>query len=669
MIGKSIKWCLGVAVFGIVQCLFLPACFSADDKPLQMEEVVVTATRDKEEIRKVPANVTIITAREIQESGATTIPEVLNKTEGINIRSYSGNASQALIDMRGFGGDNPYSKTLIMLDGRRLNRPDMLPVNLLQIPLNNVERIEVIRGPGSVLYGDSAIGGTINIITKRGEGKPKANASVTVGSYGLHDEQVGVSGASGKISYAVTGENQFSFGYRDRSKFSSEGGGLNLGYDVSDKLALDLGLSSTKTSYDLPGQLTRSQVEQDRRQAGNPNDDGSDKYYNANLKVESFWGDYGRLAVNFLYGQKDLAVNMTSWGAFNNNLINTYGVTPKYILEKSIFGHTNKVTLGLDYYYENLNQDRYRDIERTAKTAFVKLTRESIGYYIRDEFSILSDLILSAGYRAESATIEGKDTNAATQTTIFDDKKVHNAEAYEAGLNYLIGRKSKVFAKYTTVYRIPFTDEQAVYSGFGSDEFLKNLEKEKGESYEVGTQFYPLENLRIGLSIFRTDMINEIVFNNATFRNENLDATRHEGVEFSLVYELKKWGKFYGNFTYNRAIFEAGVNVGKTVPLVPARKANAGLEIYLPYYFTICPAVRYADDAFQGGDNSNTADKVRSYTSYDLFLQYRRTYKNYKISGFIGAENLTDQKYDLILYNGYYPYPGLTVKGGVSIEF
>jgi len=92
-------------------------------------------------------------------------------------------------------------------------------------------------------------------------------------------------------------------------------------------------------------------------------------------------------------------------------------------------------------------------------------------------------------------------------------------------------------------------------------------------------------------------------------------------------------------------------------------------KIYLPYDFTISPAVRYAGNAFQGGDNSNTADKVKSYTFYDLFLQYRRTYNNCKISGFIGAENITDQKYDLILYNGYYPYPGLTIKGGVSIEF
>ena len=159
-----------VLLISLVSFSPLHAASNNDDTPVTMEEVVVTATRDKQETRKAPANVTVITAEEISKSGATTVVEVLDKLESIQFRTYSGNSSQAMVDMRGFGGENPFGKTLVLLDGRRLNRTDMASINWMQMPVNNIERIEVVRGPGSVLYGDAAIGGVINIITKKVKG-------------------------------------------------------------------------------------------------------------------------------------------------------------------------------------------------------------------------------------------------------------------------------------------------------------------------------------------------------------------------------------------------------------------------------------------------------------------------------------------------------------------
>ena len=651
--------------------LILPVSIFAREgsDTVTMEEVVVTATRDKEEIRKIPANVSVITAKDIEESGATSIVEVLENLASINFISWSGNPSQAYIDMRGFGGDNPFGKTLVMLDGRRLNRPDMASVNWLQIPINNVERIEVVRGASSVLYGDSAVAGVINIITKRGVGKPKVNASVIVGSYGLHDERVGVTGSTGRLSYALTGENQKTFGYRERSKFSSKGAGLNLSYDCSDYFDISLGLSFNKTDFDMPGCLTKAQMEQDRRQyqPGHSHDDSSNKYSNVNLKMESFLGDFGRFDVNFLYGNKDINCAMSSWLLYYDADIDTFGVTPKYILEKDIFGQANKLILGLDYYHETLDRDKFSDREKTLKTSTAELTKNSIGCYIRDEFNILKELILSAGYRTERAEIKGNEI-LSTGVMPFDSKKIHKGEAYEAGLTYLIGGKSKVFAKYAQVYRYPFLDEQASYFGSVWDAFLIDLEKEKGKSYEIGTEFYPLENLKIGLTLFRINMEDEIA-PNAFWVNENLDKTRHEGVEFAMSYKLKNWAKLYGNFTYHDAEFREGGNVGKKVPLVPEEMANAGLEIYLPYAFTLRPEMRYVGKCYQGGDKANTSEQMNNYTLYDFFLFYRPKFDNFKISAFLGVENLTDEKHSIISWGGYYPQPGITAKGGISFMF
>jgi iron complex outermembrane receptor protein len=677
------------------------ACFAlaapkddSQEKAIVMEEVVVTATRDTEEIRKVPANVSVITAKDIEKSGATSIVEVLDKLESIQFRDYSGNSSQSVIDLRGFGGDNPFGKTLIMLDGRKMNRPDMSSINWLQIPLNNIERIEVVRGASSVLYGDAAIGGVINIITKKGEGKTKFNASIMAGSYGLHNERVGVTGSEDKWTYALNGENNFNSGYRERSQLSSQGGGLNVGYDASELFNISLGLSFNKTDYQMPGYLTKVQMEQDRRQyqqatpalfsVATPDDDGSDKYTNVNLGIKSILGSLGEIDINFLYGNKDIQTNMTSWSQFSNTKMDTYSITPKYILAKDIFGFKNKLVLGLDYYNEPYKKDFFSSRERTIKTSWADLTRDSLGYYIRDEFSILKSLILNVGYRSEQASIKASNTDTVTPANSFTNQdKTYNAEAYEAGLTWLVGKKSKVYGKYSTIYRIPFLDEVASYNGFGGTLFNNNLEKEKGVSTEVGMEIYPLDNLKIGLTLFRIDMEDEISwFATGMFTgyNKNQDKTRHDGAEVSLSYLWEKRAKLYGNFTYHKATFENGANNKKEMPLVPNRMANAGLEIYLPYNLMLRPEVRYVGDAFLSQDYNNISEKLESHTLYNLYLSYKPSFRKVTMTAFFGVENLTDVKYSSFgSYNvpaygsgapsTYYPMPGIMFKGGLSFEF
>jgi iron complex outermembrane receptor protein len=660
---------------------------------ITMEEVVVTATRDREEVRQVPANVSVITAKQIEQSGATTMVEVLDKLESIQFRDYSGNSSQSVIDMRGFGGDNPFGKTLIMLDGRRLNRPDMSSINWLQIPLNNIERIEVVRGASTVLYGDAAIGGVINIITKKGKGKPKFNASAIAGSFGLHNERVGVTGSTDKWTYALTGENNFNFGYRERSKLSSQGGGLDVGYDASDLFNVSLGLSFNKTDYQMPGALTKAQMDQDRRQYqpatpanwanAAPDDDGSDKYTNVNLGIKSFLGSFGQMDIHFLYGKKDLQTNIPSWtfNKYSNTSTDTYGITPKYILAKEIFGFKNKLIVGLDYYNEPYKKEFFSSRDRTTKTSWANLTKDSLGYYIRDEFSLLKNLILSAGYRLEHATIKGSNTDTITPANTFTDRdKTYNADAYEAGLTWLVGKQSKIFTKVATVYRIPFLDEVASFNGFGGELFLKNLEKEKGISMEAGTEIYPLNNLKIGLTLFRIDMEDEIQYVYVTpwsGYNQNVGKTRHDGAEISLSYMWEKRARLYGNFTYHMATFENGANNKKEMPLVPSQMANAGLELYLPWNLTIRPEVRYVGDAFLSGDNDNNTEKLEANTLYNLYFYYKPSVGKVNVTASFGVENLTDVKYssfgsDNVSWGGintYYPMPGIAFKGGLSFEF
>ena len=675
------KFLLVVLLLSFVSVLPIHAQNTKEDEPVQMGEVVVTATRDTQEVRKTPSNVTVITAEEISNSGATSVVEVLDKLESIQFRTTSGNSSQSYIDLRGFGGDNPFGKTLIMLDGRRLNRTDMASINWMQMPVSTIERIEIVRGAGSVLYGDAAIGGTVNIITKQGKGKPKFSAAVLMGSYGLNNERVGVTGATDKWTYALNGENQFSWGYRERSKYASQGSGLDVGYSASDLLNLSLGVSFNKVDYQMPGSLTKVQMEQDRRQYANSNDDGSDKYTNVNLSIKSFWGSFGQMEINFLYGKKDLQGNMASYYSYNYSDTNTdtYGITPKYILAKEIFGFGNKVIAGVDYYNQPYKKDFYNDRERTVKISMADLKRNSLGYYIRDEFSLLKNLILSGGYRSEQTSISGSNTDFSSPLNNFKDmKNTYDSEAYEAGVTWLWGKKSKAFAKYATVYRIPFLDEIASFNGWNAGTlFNTDLKKEKGISLEVGTEFYPLENLKIGLTLFRTDMEDEISWfatSLYTGYNKNQDKTRHDGAEVTFSYLCPKYLKVFGNYTYHMATFEDGVYNKKEVPLVSKHMANAGLEIYLPYNITLRPEIRHVSDAYLSGDFDNSTEKLAAYTLINIYLNYKQTLGKIGLTAFFGVDNIADVKYSTLGFdygtsgNYYYPMSGITFKGGLSIE-
>jgi len=660
---------------------------------LRMDEVVVTATRDWEEVRRVPADVSVITEEDIKKSGATSLVEVLEKLEGIQIRSYSGQSPQAMVDLRGFGGDNPFGKTLVLIDGRRQNRPDMSSNNWFQIPLGNIERVEVVRGANTVLYGDNAIGGVINIITKKGKGKLSGAASATFGSYGLHNERVGATGKQGKLSYAVNGENYFSWGYRDRSKLASQSAGFDFGYDLSDHIQLSLGIAGNRSDYNLPGALTKAQMNQDRRQYqpatpenwanAAPDDDGRDRTGRITLGAMAAHETLGQLDLLFSYGKNAYEYNMPSWNSnqYTNTDMDSYAFTPKYTLERAIYGFQNKFAAGLDYYDEPYRKASWNSRERQVKNGWAELRRKTLEFYLRDEFSPWKRLILAAGYRAGNTTIGGDYTDATDPKNNFSDQeKRHPAEAWEGSATFLIGKKSNLYGKYARIYRIPFLDEQASFNGWGGG-FYTNLEKEQGQSMEVGTLLYPLEALKISLSLFRIDMEDEITWNNTTKRNENLDRTRHQGAEGSFSWNIMGYVTLNGQFTYHLATFEDGQYNKKELPLVPNRIVGASADIKLPFHFYLRPEVRYVSDCYLSGDYDNTTEKLSSFIIYNLYLSFQKRQdirkQAFNIRAFVAVENINNEKFsgfgtDNESWGGlntYYPMPERTFKGGVTLEF
>ena len=634
------------------------------------EEIVVTASRAERTAADMPANVSVVTAGDIQRSGAANVVEALQSLGGVQFRSTSGNASQAEIALRGFG-ENSHGRVLILLDGQRLNRPDMAGLNWLQIPLANVERIEVLRGGQSALYGDNALAGVVNIVTKKGTPEPQTTLAVSGGSFGQHDERAGTQGAAGPLTYAANVERDATEGYRDRSAYRAWGAGGSLGYGSTERFQADLGLAYNEINFQLPGYLTKPELDQNPRQSVFHNDDARTTAWNVNLGLHAPTANAGRFDLRGTYGRQEMQSNLESWLSWSDVSIDSYGVMPKYILDRDLFGRKNTLLLGLDAGLDRLRINRFADPDRAAELVHAQVDKETIGLYARDEFEVMDRLTLGLGGRTEQARISADVSSPAGQ--LFDQAKTHQAQVTDASLNYRLGPQSKLFARAGTVFRFPFVDEQISYVGFGSDAFNPNLDAERGVNYEAGAEIALTTNCIASVTVFRLNMRDEIAYNAVKMQNENLDDTRRQGVEVALNYAVQRLLLLNASYTYTDARFSAGVNDGNEVPLVARHKLTAGGEVALPLDCAAGARFTYVSRQVLGGDVANQSPQLDAYTTVDLLLRYApRRLNGLEIFG--GVDNVFDTHYASVGYqgfsvDGYYPSPGRSWKAGASYRF
>ena len=247
---------LFLAVFAVP--LFPLAAFP-QSAPFTLDEIVVTASRTDSPLDEAPANVTVITAEQIKEMGAQTLVDVFEQEPGVFTQNYLGNAKTANIDIRGYGEAAPQN-VLFLVNGRRVNSIDLSGADLAQIPVDAIERVEIYRGPASVLFGDNAAAGVVNVILKAGEGAPKASVAATYGSYNFFKPEAMISGSQDKFSYMAFASDLDTDGYRHNDALHAKDVLGNFGFEVSDNLKLTLSTGTHADSYGMPGYLFWSQL-------------------------------------------------------------------------------------------------------------------------------------------------------------------------------------------------------------------------------------------------------------------------------------------------------------------------------------------------------------------------------------------------------------------------
>ncbi|MBN1797421.1 MAG: TonB-dependent receptor [Spirochaetales bacterium] len=630
-------------------------------------EVVVTADRVETETTKIPAHVTVITAEELKAKGNDTVVDALEVLSGVSFRSTNGNAARAEISMRGFG-ENSHGRVLVLLDGRRLNQPDMAGINWLQVPIENIERIEIVHGGNSVLYGDHAVGGVVNIITKKGSEQVKLDAFASAGSFFDNQERLGVTGNIGPFDLVINAEHTGTLGYREHSALESIGAGLELGLDMGSTLYSTLTLSYEWLSSELPGSLTQAEMEDDPTQSLPiySNDKTENHTLNSMLSVQALLGEWGQLQTDVFYNLKIMQDDMPSYfpPTFTDKILHALGAAPRLNTDFLVAGCSNSLTAGADLSWDIFDFNRYDDVDRDTKNLAVLIIKSSYSGYLNNKLSLSETLHLNAGIRYEFTQIAAD----ASLGTDLDDEKVHHAFVWDAGVVWEFLPQSKLYSRFERVYRYPFIDEQVSYYGFGSDQVYDDIEAEYGYNIETGSELKLFDDmLTMYINLFYLEMENEIAFNNMTMRNENMDRTRRIGGEAGVSIEIENFLIISGNYTYTYATFIAGDNEGKFIPLVPENDIYTEITFTLPLGFSLGSSLHYRGICFQGGDFSNTSDVIEDYFLLNGFVKYTVDFMPGKLQIMCNFKNILDNSYaTLVSWGGYYPEPGFNWKISVS---
>ncbi|OGW36866.1 MAG: hypothetical protein A2Y97_06355 [Nitrospirae bacterium RBG_13_39_12] len=654
-----------LAFYLFITSIFLHSLASAEEKNVILEEVVVTATRYEEQPFKVPANITVITEKDINSSSAQNIPELLRTETGILVNDISGNRRNYTVDLRGFG-ETASSNILVLVDGRRVTQSDLSGVDWTEIPLERVKKIEIIRGGrGGVLYGDNATGGVINIITKE-EDTFKAGAELAAGSYGTFNSSAYLNGNLDGLSFSLTGRYLTSDGYRDNSDTEAKDIGLNLNYNVRDFLKLHFSTGYHKDNTGLPGALKESDFTADasRPDSTHPDDyiDVEDYYFKFVPEVYFLNDAVFKIDMSF---RKRAFFSFASgdFGNFSGNSeIKTVIISPQIVLNNDIGEAKNTLNLGVDYVKADNDIVNKSLFFGFTSIGLFDLQKKNYGYYLHDEINISDRLFLSGGYRHDRAEF------AFSPST--PDKTDMYKDLFTSGINYTFYKKSYIYFSFSRSFRYPLLDE--LYSFF-TNTVNTDLDPQSTDDYEIGIRHYFTDNIYTHLNLFRINTDKEIFFNPVTYANENLDGkTLRDGIEISFFAKPVEWLTLKAGYTYMDSEIKEGIFKGKTVPNVPKHKASIDLVTFLGRGFTIALNGIYVGERPFISDFLNDFGDQESY----LVLNSRVNYKWKYLNAFLNINNLTNTEYSEFgvlggfpVEKAFYPSPRINFLAGVTIDF
>jgi len=625
----------------------------ASDTTHQEDELVVISRSIKEPLH-IAANVNVIDSYDIEKSGATNLTELLRGRSGIQV---SDSNSGPVFAMRGFSGSQAANNTLILVDGRRLNNIDIAAPSISAIPLNQIERIELLSGSAGVLYGDQAVGGVINIVTKAPD-STGGNLRLSGGSFNTYEGQGDVSGSlADDWRYYLAGSYNQGDNYRDHNA-NETGSILGRVQYQTEKNQFFVETSYYDNRRELAGSLTLDQINENPRQANSSNS----KDFNHEKTTAARAGYQHQLTEDWSLGAdlnySDTDVETVSWGSPGKNERSLLEFTPKAVANITTDKGELNIVTGLDLSRGESEFSSGRSNEQNVTSIYVQANipqNQKLSYVIGGRYA------------------EAKDD--LTDKSVYPNgvKLDQDAHAFELGLNYRPSFEHRVYLRADDNFRFAKVDEQA-YTSPG----VVGLKPQTGRSYEAGWDWNP-DSHSLRLSLYRLDLEDEIVFDPSAEKpvggafngaNLNADASRRYGANFAWDWLLNDMFQFGLEYSYIDAEFTEGANNGKSLSWVAEHSGRGYLSVDITSNWQLFTEAVYTGERFLEGDNANVDPKLDDYILGNLALNYSRDVWLASLR----VDNLFDEQYVSSGFysefgNGYYSGTGRAVRLTASYSF
>jgi len=612
--------------------------------------VIVSGSRFEENLNEVPANVKVITREEIAESTSSNIPDILSQIGGLNIRSTAGGQLNlgATVDMGGYG---PTAKdtTLILVDGQRINPIDSSGISWESIPLDSINRIEILRGGASVQYGNGALGGVINIITNGGS-KNLNQASTSYGSFNTSVNNAIFRNTIDQTTLQLSANTSNTNGWRQNSGANAYAFDAKVTQSLGGKDNAYADLFYSYSNQQMPGG-TLGQVGQGNAQLAKFNNINSGTSINNNgirAGISKELSGTFNLEIDSFYTNKTSFFNQPYYSTTASGVGAFPTISPSFTKYegwqanfspriKGNFGAYGTSIIGYEFNKANqssaasystvMNQSAQVQgavINPIASSANASLYNQSVYFIQRNPLTRIIDF--AAGYRYQTQSASANGVSIWSGSTNPNPNQTYSANAGDIAFNFKYLEGQRIYIKWNQSYRFPNVDEFWTWSSAGgSPSFGGILKPQTAQTYELGGNWQLLKT-NLTAAVFSSVSQNEILYNPATYNNSNSPyGINRNGANLNFLSAMTSQLSIGGGGTVQNAFYANGPYQNQAIAQVPNLLLNARAIYVLNNNWSLGGVVNYVSNQRYDAAPAyySSLNVMPSYTVGDVYANYK----------------------------------------------